>query len=526
MHEFDTQHLRMSVGAANEKGWRDLTLAPGEALIGSPPSAKAKSLVSLVHISDLHICDAQSPARMELLDRFADPHHPFSALVKLVGAYRAQEILSTQTVDAMVRKINLFESVFSKRPIDAVVITGDVTDNAQGNELDWYLTLLHGGTLHPDSGDHLIWEGVAAGEGEHYDRSYWNPEGTPAGEEDDFPRSLYGFPTIQGLTKAVRQSFAAPGLRHHWFSTHGNHDALIQGSVPPSETLNNYAIGGKRLVELPKDLDLMEAFGTPATVGPIVSPDLSNGTFIDQEPDPGRAFNDEFTWATLHTECDHDHGLGAENLVSGEKYWVRDVGQIRLVSLDTVNIHGGWQGSIDRAQFRWLESLLTENENGLDPKYVVVLSHHPAPTLFNLYAPDGVEPRVGEDELVSLLSTHSSVILWLAGHNHQHQADLVGNTDGARGFWHVQTASNIDWPQQGRLVEIFEEEERLVIATSVFDHLGPVEPSFDSEDLKRTVNLAGISRLLSANHWQRRSGEFDLLHSAGTAEDRNRFLPL
>ena len=118
------------------------------------------------------------------------------------------------------------------------------------------------------------------------------------------------------------------------------------------------------------------------------------------------------------------------------------------------------------------------------------------------------------------------MILWLAGHNHQHQADLVGNTDGARGFWHVQTASNIDWPQQGRLVEIFEEEERLVIATSVFDHLGPVEPSFDSEDLKRTVNLAGISRLLSANHWQRRSGEFDLLHSAGTAEDRNRFLTL
>ena len=93
MRNPDTQHLRILRGEANEKGWRNLEMDLGEEILGNPPSSNAKSLLSLIHISDLHICDAQSPARIELLDRFADPHHSMSELVKLVGVYRAQEIL-------------------------------------------------------------------------------------------------------------------------------------------------------------------------------------------------------------------------------------------------------------------------------------------------------------------------------------------------------------------------------------------------------------------------------------------------
>ena len=43
-------------------------------------------------------------------------------------------------------------------------------------------------------------------------------------------------------------------------------------------------------------------------------------------------------------------------------------------------------------------------------------------------------------------------------------------------------------------------------------------------NLDNPINLAGISRILSANHWQRRSGEFDLELMAGEVEDRNRYL--
>ena len=63
----------------------------------------------------------------------------------------------------MVQAINRIEcGLVSDRPIDAVVITGDVTDKAQSNELDWYFTLVDGGELHPDSGDPTRWEGVSS----------------------------------------------------------------------------------------------------------------------------------------------------------------------------------------------------------------------------------------------------------------------------------------------------------------------------------------------------------------------------
>ena len=138
----DSQNRRIRRGTANSKGWRDLEFGPGEVLQGTPPSSNAKSLLSLIHISDLHICDAQSPARLEVLDRFADPHNPTSEQIKLVGNYRAQEIMTTQTLDCMVQTVNSIEiSPISKRKIDAVVVTGDVIDNAQKNELSWYKNL-------------------------------------------------------------------------------------------------------------------------------------------------------------------------------------------------------------------------------------------------------------------------------------------------------------------------------------------------------------------------------------------------
>ena len=102
----DTRSARIVRGPANELGWRNLASVNGELLTEVGPSPEAKSLLSLIHISDMHICDAQSPARVELLDRYADPHNPMSEFVKLVGTYRAQEIMTTQTLEAMVRAIN------------------------------------------------------------------------------------------------------------------------------------------------------------------------------------------------------------------------------------------------------------------------------------------------------------------------------------------------------------------------------------------------------------------------------------
>jgi metallophosphoesterase (TIGR03767 family) len=520
----DSREQRIVRGEPNDRGWVDLTLSPGESLLGQAPSGDAQPLLTFIHISDFHICDAQSPARIELMDRFADPHHPMSAVVPFVGAYRAQEIMTTQTLEAMVRTVNSIQHGFhSEKPVDFVLATGDVTDNAQANELDWYFTLMDGGLVHPDSGDTAKWEGVASTEPATYDRSYWNPEGTPEGCEDDFPRSLYGFPQVPGLTSAVRKPFTATGVKHRWFATHGNHDALLQGTVPHDETLIAISTGDQRLKELAPDLDLAQVFGGWNMVGPARYASPQGGTFISQTGDARRKFNGPSDWANLHLACDHDgHGLTQVNADEGTKYWTRDIGDFVLISLDTVNIHGGWQGSLDETQFTWLKNILNQSQG----KKCILFSHHPLQTLFNDYAPEGADRRVAREEIEEELLKHDCIIAWFAGHDHDNRIRYVG-TEGVNGFWHILTASLIDWPQQGRVIEILRDGDDLVIATSVFDHDSPLDLETATSDLDDPINLAGLSRALSANHWQRRKeNEFHNELPAGEPTDRNRYLRL
>lgn len=506
----DTRGVRIVRSKSNSKGWCNLEEVSGESIA----DIEGQSLLQIVHLSDIHICDAQSPARVEALDRYADPHNLSSALIPLVGTYRAQEILTTQTFEALIRKINRFQTgLVSNRPIDAVVITGDVIDNAQQNELDWYLEILHGGVVISDSGDLSKWEGAASTDPNRYDRSFWNPEGTPEGCEDDYPRDLYGFPVIKGLLEVVRAPFISEGLRYPWFSTHGNHDALLQGTVPVNDEIATHATGFERITRLKPDVDLRALFETFDEVGPASYP---NREMIELEtitPDAARELNKKDDWIQIHNDCGHDHGYRD----SDKKYWSRDIGPIRLISLDTVNPHGGWQGSLGRDQFNWLNAELSDQE----PRFFIILSHHPATTLFNLYDPIG-EGRVGEKEVVELLLSEPRVVAWLAGHQHKHSIDFRTNS-GALGFWEIETASNIDWPQQGRRIEVIETEEEIAIVTAVFDHVGDHDPNLETA-FPDIETLAGISRVLSANDWQRRHGEFSLEKNAGLHKDRNSVL--
>ena len=505
-------------GVANSHGWRHLLLDRADSHIGKPLGPVKKSLINLIHITDTHICDAQSPARVEYLDRYADPHHPASSIVgTLIGTYRAHEILTTQVLESAVQAINRIDlAPVTKTAISAVLITGDLTDNAQSNELDWLTTLLLGGKLRADSGAKDKWEGVG---GEFYSPFFWNPHGTPKGEHNDFPRDLYGFPTIPELLHAIRQPFYSSGLKYPFLAVHGNHDALLQGTVVPNEELRESVTSDEKIFEL-SDEEALQALSKVSEQGPAAYPSPIAPKVMTVSADESRDFLSPIEWNINFYREDEDNGISSQHLGSDRKYWRKDYESITILALDTVNPFGGWQGSIDQEQFNWLK----EQVEQIKDKYIVITSHHPIQDIYNGYSPSA--RRVLGAEIESYLITKPAVIAWICGHTHRHRIAYFG-PDITRGFYQIETSSLIDWPQQGRIIEIFlTQDDEICIASTVFNHQGSILPDYEHLRLDEVNELSGLSRILSLNDWQRRGGIFAIENNEGEGSDRNSILCL
>jgi hypothetical protein len=206
-------YVRLSEGP----GWPTLPRTELAAL-RSGRDDRRRPLAAIVHLTDVHLVDAQSPGRVEFLDAFGEP---------FTGAYRPQELLTTQVQSSMVQRIReVGVGPVTGRPLDCAVSTGDNIDNCQHNELDWFIGVLDGREVTPNSGDPEHYEGVQA----WADPRYWHPEG---GATDQYRDG--GFPAIPGLLDAAIRPHSSPGLDIPWYSTYGNHDGLIQGNLPRTD---------------------------------------------------------------------------------------------------------------------------------------------------------------------------------------------------------------------------------------------------------------------------------------------------
>ena len=506
--------------AANGFTRTSLVLENPEEMLGETP-ADAKPLATFIHLSDLHVCDAKSPARIEFLDRYADPDYETRQQIDYVGTYRPQEFLTLQVVEAMVRAANAIKTgPLLGGTVDGVLITGDVIDNGQANELEWYRNLMEGGWVSSASGDQSVVEAAHGTHDSFLDDHYYKPDSTGAQRTVE----KWGMVPLPGLAEAAHSKFTATGLKHPWYAIHGNHDAMLQGMVPPTEALNELVTGPEKLSAVASNVDPREVFAEFSEVGPANYPDNSLLETVSVTADSRRRFVQMSDWVEAHTACAHDHGLTKDAEVA---YWVRDFGDVRVIALDTVNEWGGWQGCIDERQFSWLKQQLDQS---LD-KYVVLTSHHPLQDLFNGYVPEGVKRAHLKDEVANLLSEYPSVIAWVAGHVHDHNISFTKSKNGDWGFWQIRTASHMDWPQQSRVIEIAKTMDgRIAIGTQVFDHAGAAILSltdlagFNSGALGDVNRLAGISRVLAANDWQRFAGSNSLEVLEGQPADRNAWL--
>ena len=508
-------------GDPNEKGWRELEEVSSSPHLGESFPKDFDALLVMHHLSDLHVCDAQSPIRPEFLDRWADPDSPIREQVGTIGTYRPHSMLTPHVVESMVQSLNRINvGPLSGLPVQAAIVSGDTTDNAQLNEVNWYLALLDGQPIRPDSGTFEKYEGVMDEGTDHYDIKYWHPHGTPDGKDDDDARAHYGFPVVPGLLDSCRSPFDATGLNVPWYAVHGNHDALLQGTVTPNEGTNVEMMGDRRYESLPSSMTLEDTLGAFNEVGPADYPSSSDAAYVLVAADVERRALDRGQFAALHLTspgAPRGHGFNQQNVDARTMYYSTDLGAMKLIVIDSVNQFGGWQGSLDETQFAWLEGEISSST-----KPVVLSSHHPLMLMFNDYAPIG--RRICRDEIKEMLLKYPQVILWLAGHEHRHHVEWIGPEEGKVGFWQVETASHVDWPQQSRTVEVVRAKDGdIYIGLTIVDHIA----GSDYEKAQTPVEIAALSRVLSANVWQRRE-ELGAKHGfrwyEGVPEARNTVL--
>jgi hypothetical protein len=87
---------------------------------------------------------------------------------------------------------------------------------------------------------------------------------------------------------------------------------------------------------------------------------------------------------------------------------------------------------------------------------VIVVSHHPLPS------------SDGGEQLLALLDQHPRVVAALSDHTHRNQ--IVPRQTDRGGYWLINTASLIDYPQQARALRIVTARNRVAIQTWMLDH--------------------------------------------------------
>jgi metallophosphoesterase (TIGR03767 family) len=550
------------IGPDDAPGFRALRAIDGEPYVvredkvGVAEAGRAerrRSLLYLGQLTDFQLADEESPSRVEFID-----YGPFGA------AWRPWEAMEPQIDDAMIRQFNAFAKSSpvaagdgSHRAMDLALDTGDSADSQQLNETKWVRTLLEGGPLNPGSGINPAssTDGFCAGAApliadattpQNYtgvqDFDDYDEDASPQFYDPDAPSGAFaGWPAYTGLMDRANQPFEAAGLDVPSYVTFGNHDGLVQGNAAANAGYESVATGCiKPMSPAVTDPDTLgTALGalTPAGLQSLLMTDPQSVALVPPDPERQYVSKQQYKQVFLDGTQPDGHGFGyvdpaelaASGGAAGYYSWSPQPG-FRFIALDTLSEGGvigpSADGNVDDPQFRWLKGQLADAT--AKDELIVLFSHHAIGSLTADVPDEAAPPCTGADshghdtnpgcdidprssqpihlgpDLEQLLFHYPHVIAWIAGHSHLNSVEPHPNPSGKGGFWSIRVAAEADWPQQGRLIEFFDNRDgTLSIFGTIVDHASnATAPAAGSAAGFDVADLASVGRTLAYNDTQ------------------------
>src|SRR2546426_3273609 len=470
---------------------------------------RRRSLLVFHHFSDFRIVDEESPLRSEWVEACRP--------AVTTDAFRPQESLSLHAAAAMIAEANRVDrSEITGQPVDFALHTGNAADNAQYNELRWFLDLMDGKDVNPDSGK-PGYEGLQAG--------------SPAQAYDH-------------LLQDAQSRFSPEGLRYPWYAVVGNRDLLSQGNFPPDEAARAIAVGSVKVTGVGKTVldDVCrdpQRLAAPAPRVFLKDPEMARESV---SADGNRRPLSRQEWIEEHFNTapspgPSGHGFTEANRKNGTAYYAVDSGPVALIVLDTANPGGFAAGSIDADQFAWLEEQLKARSrryidragkagtSSVREQLIVIASHHTCAARNNPFP--GLKPqseRFRGPQVEELLHRFPNVVLHVAGHDLEYR--ITPKPDAQRrtkGYWEITTGSPLDFPMQSRLLEmVVNGDGTLSLFSTVYDSAAPLNPGDardpTPDDGVNQLLLASVARQVAANDPQRLAGAYRPAASDGNAE--------
>ncbi len=398
------------------------------------PAGKTSLLLRFFSMSDLHLTDAQSPAQAI--------YFGLKPVPGMQAAYSPVIPYTTHVLDAAIQTVNALNR---KQAFDFGIFLGDATNSGLNIELRWYVDVIDGKLINPNS----------------------NPKLTPTVD--------YTLPyKAAGLDASIA-----------WYQVLGNHDHFWSGMYSPNDRIKKAMVGDTVLnvgnVLTDPNLD-HRGFYTGVIDGSTVfqkvvfaGPEAGFSTPPKVAANPDRRWLGRNDWLASFfntTSRPVGHGFSQDNVKTGFACYTFEPKKglpLRVIVLDDTEKDDskfgknstGASGSLDRQRYDWLVKELDRGQ--ADGVLMIVAAHVPIGVDKNLW---DTASSPSENTLIEKLYTYPNLILWIAGHRHYNTVTAFPPKDPVNhpelAFWEVETASLRDFPQQFRLFDIVRNSDNTI----------------------------------------------------------------